>query len=122
MKQRVRVLQAHKWRLLCCLIFTLLLFHLGKLWVLLAGGELKTVAKADSESLQASWVEDVQTLSLRCKDILPVIERARLYHSTATSQPWHPAVLPALRAHPKLLLRIVTIIRKKAKSVYLSPF
>ncbi|CAN8018508.1 unnamed protein product [Ixodes persulcatus] len=83
----------------------------------IVGGELKTVAKADSESLQASWVEDVQELSLRCKDILPVIERARLYHSTAGSQPWHPAVLPALQAHQKLHLRIVTIIRKKANNL-----
>uniref|UniRef100_L7M919 Putative nudix hydrolase fgf-2 n=1 Tax=Rhipicephalus pulchellus TaxID=72859 RepID=L7M919_RHIPC len=81
------------------------------------GGELKTVSKADSESLQAAWVGDVEQLSLRCRDILPVIERARLYHSTQGSQPWHPPIMPALRPHSKLCLRLVTIIRKKANNL-----
>ncbi|XP_064473053.1 8-oxo-dGDP phosphatase NUDT18-like isoform X2 [Ornithodoros turicata] len=81
------------------------------------GGELKTVARADSESLQASWIDDISQLSLRCKDILPVIERARLYHQTQHSEPWHPPTLPVIRPHEKLYLRIVTIIRKKANNM-----
>lgn len=81
------------------------------------GGELKTVSKADAESLQAAWVPDVEQLSLRCRDILPVIERAKLFHSTHHSQPWHPAILPAQKTHAKLCLRLVTIIRKKANNL-----
>lgn len=81
------------------------------------GGELKTVARADSESLQASWIDDINQLSLRCKDILPVIERARQYHATRATEPWHPPTLPAVRPHEKLYLRIVTIIRKKSNNM-----
>lgn len=41
------------------------------------GGMLKTPAQADSESLQAKWVADLQELSLRAGDIVELVERAR---------------------------------------------
>lgn len=41
------------------------------------GGTLKTPAQADSESLQAKWVADLNELSLRAKDITTIVERAR---------------------------------------------
>lgn len=41
------------------------------------GGILKTPGQADHESLQAKWVENLNELSLRANDILPLIERAR---------------------------------------------
>ena len=39
------------------------------------GGRLKTTAEADSESLQAKWIRDLKTLTLRAKDIIPLIEK-----------------------------------------------
>lgn len=41
------------------------------------GGSLKTVAQADKESLQAKWIGNLNEVTLRAKDILPLIERAR---------------------------------------------
>ena len=48
------------------------------------GGRLKTPADADSESLQAKWVEDISKMSLRANDILPHIERGKLNYLSAT--------------------------------------
>ncbi|KAG4076346.1 hypothetical protein HA402_005789 [Bradysia odoriphaga] len=39
-------------------------------------GELKTPARADKESLQAKWISNMNELSLRSKDILPLIDLA----------------------------------------------
>lgn len=83
------------------------------------GGRLKTPADADSESLQAKWVEDISKMSLRANDILPHIERGKLNYLSATGsrpEPWHPPVLPALRPHKRLLLRAVILIRKKSNN------
>lgn len=83
------------------------------------GGRLKTPADADSESLQAKWVDDLSIMSLRCNDILPHIERGKLYNSMLTRslpEPWHAPLLPALRPHKKLLLRTVILIRKKTNN------
>lgn len=77
------------------------------------GGHLKTVAQADSESLQATWVSDVNQLSLRSRDILTIIERTRGYLRDRHS--WHKPVLPATLAHDRLLLRIVMVIKRKSK-------
>ncbi|RZF40855.1 hypothetical protein LSTR_LSTR003365 [Laodelphax striatellus] len=74
------------------------------------GGTLKTPAQADSESLQAKWVGNVNQLSLRAPDIVQIIERALLYH---TGQEQHPPLLPSIRPHKKLLLRLVVCIRSK---------
>ena len=87
------------------------------------GGRLKTPADADSESLQAKWVEDIAAMSLRAPDILPHIERGRLYHEMsqrahhgAGGEAWHSPLVPALRPHNHLLLRTVILIRKKTSS------
>jgi len=83
------------------------------------GGKLKTPADADSESLQAKWIDDLSELTLRASDVLPLIERGRQYHSAHTGsrpEPWHHPVVPALRPHNKLLLRTVIVIRKKTNN------
>lgn len=77
------------------------------------GGELKSVSHADAESLQADWVEDVNQLSLRSKDILPLIEKAKSYWREPSS--FHKPVLPQIQAHRQLLVRLITVIRKKEK-------
>lgn len=41
------------------------------------GGTLKTPAQADSESLQAKWIADLNELSLRAKDITHIVDRAK---------------------------------------------
>lgn len=41
------------------------------------GGELKTPAKADKESLQAKWIGNLQEISLRSNDILHLIDKAK---------------------------------------------
>lgn len=82
------------------------------------GGSLKTPAQADSESLQAKWVKDIRELSLRSNDILPIIERARQFYCSA--EPQYSNILPSLRAHSKLLLRLVVCIKQRSR--YLSAF
>lgn len=77
------------------------------------GGVLKTVARADAESLQACWIDDLNQLSLRHCDILPLIERAKMYY--ARPEDFHRSILPAVYPHTKLLLRLVTLIKKKSK-------
>ncbi|XP_022650463.1 8-oxo-dGDP phosphatase NUDT18-like [Varroa destructor] len=74
------------------------------------GGKLKTVAEADAESLQAAWVSNISSLSLRGKDIINVIDRARQYFSDLRRVNFS---LPAVKSHCKLYLRIVCIIKKK---------
>jgi len=84
------------------------------------GGRLKTPADADSESLQAKWVEDLTVMSLRANDILPHIERGKLHHYAISrrgqEEPWHQPLLPALRPHKRLLLRTCILIRKKSNN------
>lgn len=80
------------------------------------GGELKTVAKANAESLQASWIKDINQLSLRAFDILPLIEKARMYYKSKCSNAWHTPILPAIYPHHCLLLRLVVIIRKRTNN------
>ncbi|KAL7647394.1 UNVERIFIED_CONTAM: hypothetical protein RMT77_000990 [Armadillidium vulgare] len=80
------------------------------------GGELKTPAMADSESLQAKWVMDLNELSLRGSDIYPLIQRAKQYALKKPDEPWHPHLLPIDLPHSKLLLRLIIIVRKKANN------
>jgi 8-oxo-dGDP phosphatase len=75
---------------------------------------LRTPKDADSECLQAKWVKDLGELNLRCSDIHTIIERAKSYH-TRKDEPWHGCMLPAVRPHHKLLLRLVVCIRKRSK-------
>jgi len=76
-------------------------------------GKLKTPADADSESLQAKWIADLGELSLRATDVLRLIELGREYRERAPGERWHLPQLPAIRPHPKLFLRLVTLVRKK---------
>lgn len=81
------------------------------------GGDLKTPASADSESLQAKWIDDMNSLTLRATDILSIIEIARNHRRRNPADPsWHRDILPALRPHHKSYLRLVIAIRKKATS------
>lgn len=78
------------------------------------GGRLKTPADADSESLQAKWVADLSSLSLRASDVLSIIEKGKEYHNAHTGarpEPWHHPIVPALRPHKRLLLRTVILVR-----------
>ena len=87
------------------------------------GGRLKTPADADSESLQAKWVKDLSEVNVRANDIYPIIERGVAYHhylkknpSTAASpQQWHQNLLPVIREHKKLLLRLVVCVKQKSR-------
>jgi len=77
-------------------------------------GELKTPARADSESLQAKWIDDLNSLSLRATDILSIVEVARAHRRRNPVDPaWHRDILPAHRPHHKSYLRLVIAIRKK---------
>lgn len=80
------------------------------------GGVLKTPGQADQESLQAKWVENLNELSLRANDILPLIERGRMYAKAKkiNAPGWHRDMLPATRAYSKLLMRLVVVIKKRA--------
>ncbi|XP_063167400.1 8-oxo-dGDP phosphatase NUDT18 [Candoia aspera] len=56
------------------------------------GGTLKSLQQADMESLQALWWDrETPTLSLRSRDILPLMDLALQYNAS----PHHPPVLPA---------------------------
>ncbi|CAD7092497.1 unnamed protein product [Hermetia illucens] len=77
------------------------------------GGELKTPARADQESLQAKWISDLAEVSLRANDIVGLIELARMYKNRG-SNPWHSAILPTKFSHHKNYLRVVVAIRKRA--------
>ena len=80
------------------------------------GGTLKTPAQADSESLQAKWVNNVGELSLRALDVLEIIEKARNYHKLHKQEPWHHEIKPALKSHDKLFLRLLICIKQKASN------
>lgn len=75
------------------------------------GGELKTPAKADKESLQAKWISNLQEITLRSNDIMHLIERAKLYKQGG---PWHKDILPAPTPHTKDLLRLIVVIKKRS--------
>ncbi|CAB3226743.1 unnamed protein product [Arctia plantaginis] len=77
------------------------------------GGELKTPAKADKESLQAKWVADLREITLRSNDIIHLIEKAQAYHQNKNSNLWHGHILPASTPHVKDLLRLIVVIKKR---------
>lgn len=78
------------------------------------GGELKTPARADKESLQAKWISNLQEISLRSNDILHLIEKAQLYRNRTPDTHWHNQILPARIPHVKDLLRLVVVIKKRS--------
>ncbi|CAG2107756.1 unnamed protein product [Medioppia subpectinata] len=77
----------------------------------IVGGQLKTVAQADSESLQACWVSDISSLSLRSADCLRLIDFGKQYHDNCTV--WHKSQFTSIRPHNQMLLRLVCAIRRK---------
>jgi 8-oxo-dGDP phosphatase len=79
----------------------------------IVGGQLKTVAQADSESLQACWVSDIGSLSLRSADCLRLIDFGRQYRENR--EVWHKSQFTAIRPHHQMLLRLVCAVRRKEK-------
>ncbi|XP_030035451.2 8-oxo-dGDP phosphatase NUDT18 [Manduca sexta] len=78
------------------------------------GGELKTPASADKESLQAKWIGNLQEITLRSNDIIHLIEKARLYKQSKSTGTWHKDILPASTPHVKDLLRLIVVIKKRS--------
>lgn len=73
-------------------------------------------SQADSESLQAKWVQNLSELSLRAGDILSIVEHARNFKIQLDSQqPFHPSLLPTPRSYSKLYLRLIICARRKTK-------
>lgn len=83
----------------------------------ITGGVLKTPDQANEESLQASWISNVNDLSLRSSDILPLIQRAR-DRKIASNPPWHSPLLPVENSWNKLFIRLIVCIKKKATYVF----
>ncbi|XP_021207926.1 8-oxo-dGDP phosphatase NUDT18 [Bombyx mandarina] len=77
------------------------------------GGELKTPARADKESLQAKWISSLEEITLRANDIIHLIEKAKLYKQTKPNN-WHKEILPASTPHTKDLLRLIVVIKKRS--------
>lgn len=80
----------------------------------IVGGELKTPAKADRESLQAKWISNLQEITLRSNDILHLIEKAQLYKNCKATGLWHKDILPSSIPHVKDLLRLIVLIKKRS--------
>lgn len=78
------------------------------------GGELKTPARADKESLQAKWIKNLQEITLRSNDILHLIEKAKQYKQNQPGETWHSNILPAPIPHVKDLMRLVILIKKRS--------
>lgn len=79
------------------------------------GGELKTLAQADQESMQAKWVSDLSEVTLRANDIVGLVDLGRNFKTRGSQDhSWHKNILPAFKAHYKSYLRIVIAIRKKS--------
>lgn len=78
------------------------------------GGELKTPARADKESLQAKWIGNLQEISLRSNDIIHLIEKAQAYKHNKINGSWHDDILPAPVPHVKDLLRLIVVIKKRS--------
>ncbi len=84
-----------------------------------SGGSIKTPSQADSESLQAKWVQNLSELSLRAGDILSIAEHARNFKTQLDGhQAFHPSLLPTPRSYPKLYLRLIICARRKTKYGY----
>lgn len=76
------------------------------------GGELKTVSKADQESIQAAYMADLSKLDLRSKDCLNLIQLGREYVKNRGD--WFPPQLVTRRAVPNIYLRLfITIFDAK---------
>ena len=74
---------------------------------IVTGGHLKTIDKADAESLQAAWFNDVEGVKLRSRDILQIIQIAKSYYNELKLRLEHRklTILPVLSSHRILFLR-----------------
>ncbi|XP_076289127.1 8-oxo-dGDP phosphatase NUDT18 [Lasioglossum baleicum] len=79
----------------------------------ITGGKLKTLEEANEESLQARWVENINDLTLRANDIIPLIEKAKSYITNKDTL-HYPNLIPANNSLNKLLLRLVITSKKRA--------
>ncbi|KAG7209466.1 hypothetical protein KM043_015555 [Ampulex compressa] len=79
----------------------------------ITGGSIKTLEQANQESLQAAWVRNIEDLTLRSNDIVSLIERGR-NNVANRNVPHHPYLMPAIKSHSKLLLRLVVTSKKRA--------
>ena len=88
------------------------------------GGSLKTTAEADAESLQAAWIEDFQSVRLRTRDILRVIDLARTHYEKKqrNSSFRKFAVLPSPAAFKILYLRVAVICKSQSHSISVLQF
>ncbi|XP_013191632.1 8-oxo-dGDP phosphatase NUDT18 [Amyelois transitella] len=82
----------------------------------IVGGELKTPAKADKESLQAKWIANLQEITLRANDIVHLIEKTQMYMQKKSSGLWHQEILPAPIPHIKDMLRLIIVIKKRSSN------
>lgn len=88
----------------------------------ITGGNLKTPADADAESIQALWLRNPKEVPLRANDILNIIDIGRAYHQNQkmkqadiVRQPvWHSNVLPTRHPHKRNYLRVLAVVRKRA--------
>lgn len=79
------------------------------------GGTLKTLDKADAESLQATWWSgDPRSLPLRAPDILPLLDLAARYRRS----PPHPPTLPQDLPCALLCLRLLVAFANDTGDVW----
>ncbi|XP_029055905.1 8-oxo-dGDP phosphatase NUDT18 [Osmia bicornis bicornis] len=79
----------------------------------ITAGNLKTLEQANEESLQASWVHNINDLPLRSHDIVSLIERGKSYAMNKDISQ-HPYLTPVSRPLNKLLLRLTITSKKRA--------
>ncbi|PVD28349.1 hypothetical protein C0Q70_10936 [Pomacea canaliculata] len=82
----------------------------------ITGGNLKTTAQADKESLQAQFydLQDIysRNVKLRATDIIPLLHQAEKYRGAASSVPLHPSLLPTIAPHSHVLQRPVIVAER----------
>lgn len=75
----------------------------------IVSGSLKTFENEDSESIQAGWFSTTESVSLRCEDILSLIERTKVrisaFKTNSTSR-----LLPLVHSQSLLYVRAVTVM------------
>ena len=88
------------------------------------GGNLKTTAEADAESLQAAWIGNLQSVRLRSRDILRVIDLAQMHYEKKQKNfsLRKFAVLPSPAALKILYLRVAVICKSQSHSISVLQF
>lgn len=105
----------------CQPITLLLVQEQGPQWIRfvflaeITGGSLKTLAKADAESLQAGWWDRESDLPLRGQDIMRLIKAGLKYRQKA----WHPHVRPIDLPCHVVVQRLLLAFTSPAKELWL---